>query len=58
MQNVCRFKSDFPHHEESVKDRFIEGFETPLSSKYSVMTAKTTIINTMGIRIGNVSYYE
>lgn len=28
--NVCRFKSDFPHHEASVKDGFIEGFETAL----------------------------
>lgn len=37
--NVCEFKSDFPHDWKSVKDGFIEGFETAIrlveSSKIS-----------------------
>ena len=26
--DICKFKSDFPHHEESVIDGFIEGFRS------------------------------
>ena len=28
--HTCNFKSDFIHHEESVKDGYIEGFKTAI----------------------------
>jgi hypothetical protein len=31
--NECKFKSDFPHHEESSRDGFIEGFNTAILNK-------------------------